>query len=308
MSDAPPTKKGRHSGAGDADSGPAVTSPAIAGVSPANFVIVKPAPPAPLAQNLDPASAQWQSLNACVHLLRAKHAAHTAKVEEAKAAGNELKTLNQAAEISLRLGRPLDGVLADVARVRSMLRAKSDHFAAAAVAAAAAAQPSEPSGAAVAAAAAAAAAAGGVGETANIRRSFMLSIPFSFGVAQILMGHFLQHGTLLSFQGGGTGGDNDEPFRNVTPSEYLIGVMSFTKLVEHYAVGRAIAGDAASIGACRALVEAILEQLLQFDFRNGPLRRNYDGVKCVTACRHDLLFINHNIYPPILLCTHPALL
>jgi hypothetical protein len=33
------------------------------------------------------------------------------------------------------------------------------------------------------------------------------------------------------------------------------------------------------VARCRDLVEALMGQFLQFDFRNSPLRKRYDGLK-----------------------------
>jgi hypothetical protein len=46
-----------------------------------------------------------------------------------------------------------------------------------------------------------------------------------------------------------------------------------------YGLGRASARDVASVQIAANLVSQILEFLLQLDFRNGPLRRKYDGTK-----------------------------
>lgn len=46
-----------------------------------------------------------------------------------------------------------------------------------------------------------------------------------------------------------------------------------------FAVAKATVRDVAEVTRCRAMVEAIAGELLQFDFRNGPLRKKYDAVK-----------------------------
>jgi hypothetical protein len=55
--------------------------------------------------------------------------------------------------------------------------------------------------------------------------------------------------------------------------------------VSRYAMGRATARDFASVRKARDLVHEILEYLLQFDFRNGFLRRKYDGTKYALKVR-----------------------
>ena len=55
-----------------------------------------------------------------------------------------------------------------------------------------------------------------------------------------------------------------------------------------YAVGRATAGDAASIAVCRDGVKALQGALAAF--RNGPLRRRFDGLKYQVKRLEDLLY------------------
>lgn len=46
-----------------------------------------------------------------------------------------------------------------------------------------------------------------------------------------------------------------------------------------YAVVKATARDVAAVERCRAIVDAISGELIQFDFRNGGLRRKFDSIK-----------------------------
>lgn len=46
-----------------------------------------------------------------------------------------------------------------------------------------------------------------------------------------------------------------------------------------YAVVKATARDIDEVERCRSMVEAISGELIQFDFRNGPLRKKYDSIK-----------------------------
>ena len=65
-----------------------------------------------------------------------------------------------------------------------------------------------------------------------------------------------------------------------TDEEWLAGAcMGLAQDLQNYGLGRATARDVQSVSMARNLVQEILEQLLQFDFRNGPLRRKYDGTK-----------------------------
>ncbi|KAL3910381.1 MAG: hypothetical protein SGILL_007712 [Bacillariaceae sp.] len=76
-----------------------------------------------------------------------------------------------------------------------------------------------------------------------------------------------------------------------TDEEYLAGaVMGLSRDLERYALGRATARDVASVKAARNLVNEILDYLMQFDFRNGPLRRKYDGTKYALKTLETLLY------------------
>lgn len=79
-------------------------------------------------------------------------------------------------------------------------------------------------------------------------------------------------------------------FGRFKDSEYICGVINFCQELGRYAVGRATVGDAASVVLCRDLTQEVFGELLQFDFRNGPLRRKYDGVKYVMRRLEDILY------------------
>lgn len=66
----------------------------------------------------------------------------------------------------------------------------------------------------------------------------------------------------------------------LSDEEYLAGaVIGLTQDLARYVVGRATARDVKSVIIGRDLVEFCLDYLMTFDFRNGMLRRRYDGVK-----------------------------
>jgi len=66
----------------------------------------------------------------------------------------------------------------------------------------------------------------------------------------------------------------------LSEEEYLAGaVMGLTDELSRYVLGRAIVRDMTSVTLAKRMVERILDYLLSFDFRNGYLRRKYDGVK-----------------------------
>ena len=77
----------------------------------------------------------------------------------------------------------------------------------------------------------------------------------------------------------------------VNRDEYLGGVMDFCGEVNRFAVLAATRRDAAAVGAAREAVDALLAQLMLFDFRNGNLRRKYGACCCggvVSAARRQL--------------------
>ncbi|GMH52814.1 hypothetical protein TrRE_jg8380, partial [Triparma retinervis] len=94
--------------------------------------------------------------------------------------------------------------------------------------------------------------------------------------------YFLQHGTLVP---------KAELPGGVTDEEYLGGVISFSNNdLPRYVVGRAIERDEESIGCCKDLVNELFEELSEFDFRNGPVRRKFDGVKYAVRKIENVLY------------------
>lgn len=61
--------------------------------------------------------------------------------------------------------------------------------------------------------------------------------------------------------------------------EYMSASLGFAQHLARYCVGRACEADTRSIHICRTIVSELMEKMLEFDFRNGPLRRKYDGLK-----------------------------
>lgn len=60
---------------------------------------------------------------------------------------------------------------------------------------------------------------------------------------------------------------------------YLHGMMGLTQNLARYTLGRATVRDVSSVKMASAIITQSLEFLMGLDFRNGPLRRRYDGVK-----------------------------
>lgn len=100
-----------------------------------------------------------------------------------------------------------------------------------------------------------------------------------FSVPRLLL-NFYRTGKLASL--GDLSPANDE--------EYVGAVIGFAQELSRYAVNRACVGDAASIELCRLIVVQINQALLAFDFRNGPLRRKFDGLKYALKSIEDVAF------------------
>jgi predicted translin family RNA/ssDNA-binding protein len=72
--------------------------------------------------------------------------------------------------------------------------------------------------------------------------------------------------------------------------DYLGGVMGFVSELSRYALGRATNGDKKSVVQCRDMVELLNGEFMKFDFRNGPLRRKYDGIKYTVKRLETMLY------------------
>jgi predicted translin family RNA/ssDNA-binding protein len=94
--------------------------------------------------------------------------------------------------------------------------------------------------------------------------------------------HFLQTGGLLP---------PAECASYATDEEYLAGAcMGLCQDLSRYAMGAATARDVTSVRHARNVVNDILDYLMQFDFRNGYLRRKYDGTKYCLKTLETLLY------------------
>ncbi|KAL3903901.1 MAG: hypothetical protein SGILL_010269, partial [Bacillariaceae sp.] len=101
---------------------------------------------------------------------------------------------------------------------------------------------------------------------------------------------FLKTGGWLSPAAISTASVDVDGFK-ATDEEYLAGAcMGVCRDLERYALGRATARDVDSVKAARNLVQEILDYLMRFDFRNGPLRRKYDGTKYALKTLETLLY------------------
>lgn len=61
----------------------------------------------------------------------------------------------------------------------------------------------------------------------------------------------------------------------LTDDEYLSGIITFNRDLARYAIGRATERDVKSVQLARDLVARVLDYLMEYDFRNGNLRRKY---------------------------------
>ncbi|RMX68257.1 hypothetical protein DD238_006735 [Peronospora effusa] len=111
----------------------------------------------------------------------------------------------------------------------------------------------------------------------------------------------------------------------VDKNEYLGGVIDFTGGLKvsgltgelmKYAVVKATARNVEEVKRCKAMVEAISGELIQFDFRNGPLRRKFDSVKYnlrkLENTLYELSLVTnsgltlqaHSVHEPLAVMTH----
>lgn len=89
--------------------------------------------------------------------------------------------------------------------------------------------------------------------------------------------------------GGGEETESGAGAFELTPDEFLGGVLDFTGELNRFAVARATARDAAAVARCRDCVESLLGRFLSFDLRNGALRKKYDALKyCLRTMENTL--------------------
>lgn len=87
----------------------------------------------------------------------------------------------------------------------------------------------------------------------------------------VIFRHYLSHSELID--------SREEEIKICNTDEYLGGVLDFTGELNRFAIARATARDVDEVQRCRDLVEALMGVFLQFDLRNGSLRKKYDGLK-----------------------------
>lgn len=83
---------------------------------------------------------------------------------------------------------------------------------------------------------------------------------------------------LLQFPNNDNGTNNNNPSYSYD-EDYLMGIMGLTQDLSRFAIAAGTNRDVHAVTHARNLVRDVLEYLMRFDFRNGMLRRKYDGVK-----------------------------
>jgi hypothetical protein len=103
------------------------------------------------------------------------------------------------------------------------------------------------------------------------RKSRLANLSYIFGdyVRYKAYAHFLDTGKLV---------EQSSLFTLLTDEEYLSGIITFNHDLARYAIGRATERDVNSVQLARDLVSKVLDYLMEYDFRNGNLRRKYGKV------------------------------
>jgi len=76
----------------------------------------------------------------------------------------------------------------------------------------------------------------------------------------------------------------------VDTDNYLMGLCDVSGELVRRAINAAIEGDDATATSCKEVVATLYAELLQFDFRNSPLRRKFDSVKYDLQKLEDVMF------------------
>ena len=97
------------------------------------------------------------------------------------------------------------------------------------------------------------------------------------------------HMLLFFFQNGNLPGKS-QCLACCSDEEYLGSILSFAQELSRYVINRACESDKVSIAICRELIILLNGKMLQFDFRNGNLRRKYDGLKYVLKSIEDITY------------------
>jgi len=95
-----------------------------------------------------------------------------------------------------------------------------------------------------------------------------------------LLKHFFENGTLCG----------PDLLDNPDDENFIGAMLGFAQELSRYVIGRACDNDVNSIYLCKAIVSQIQGKMLEFDLRNGNLRRKYDGLKYVVKSIETVLY------------------
>eukprot|EP01041_Mallomonas_annulata_P010026 gene10026-20875_t len=95
-----------------------------------------------------------------------------------------------------------------------------------------------------------------------------------------LLGHFFSFGNLAP----------PSLMQPCTDEEYLGAALAASQAMARYSVGQAGENDANSVRICLMLTNQLNQKMLEFDFRNGNLRKKYDGLKYALRRLEDLTY------------------
>jgi len=118
-------------------------------------------------------------------------------------------------------------------------------------------------------------------QSKKVPRKANLSFVFGDYVRQKAYYHFLSNGALLP---------QSSLSEKISDEEYLTGIITMNQDIARYAIGRATERDVNSVMLSRDLISSILDHLMKYDFRNGHLRRKYDGVKYALKTTETVLY------------------
>lgn len=118
-----------------------------------------------------------------------------------------------------------------------------------------------------------------VGNDGNKRESKLAFHLERFGTAHMLV-DFFATGKLTA--------PKDTPLCN--DEEYIAAAIGWAQELSRYALHRAIDGETASVELVRCALTELHQILLTFDFRNGSLRRRYDGMKYFVKSVEDIAY------------------
>lgn len=78
--------------------------------------------------------------------------------------------------------------------------------------------------------------------------------------------------------------------QSYSDNEYLGGLLGAAQELTRYSVRQATLGDLRPVGRVSAFITSLQGEMLQFDLRNGPLRKKYDGLKYASRRLSDLIY------------------